>query len=119
MKLHMVAWSRFSTSTVIDSEYLVPWLSAEGPLAYSPTKPPARDYFFQYSWILPGIFNPQINLREHRYFGCSVKDRGLVWRRDCGVPTPWSPIAELQRQLCHSRLLAAEIFVEFVVPRRG
>src|SRR5207249_10937546 len=66
MNLHMVAWSRFSTSTVIDSEYFVPWLSAEGPLAYSPTKPPARDYFFQYTWILPGIFNPQVHLREHR-----------------------------------------------------
>ncbi len=59
MKLHMATRSRFSTSTVIDSEYLVPWLSAEGPLAYSPTKPPARDYFFQYAWILPGIFNPR------------------------------------------------------------
>src|SRR5260370_19846502 len=75
MKLHMAAPSRFSTSTVIDSEYLVPWLSAEGPLAYSPTKPPARDYFFQYTWILPGIFNPQVNLREHRYFGSPLKDR--------------------------------------------
>ncbi|HUD66079.1 MAG TPA: hypothetical protein VMQ17_15930, partial [Candidatus Sulfotelmatobacter sp.] len=50
----------------------VPWLSAEGPPAYSPTKPPARDYFFQYTWILPG--NPQVNLREHRYFGSSLKD---------------------------------------------
>ena len=64
MRLNMVARSRFSTSTVIDSEYLVPWLSAEGPLAYSPTKPPERDYFFQYTWILPGIFHPQVNLRE-------------------------------------------------------
>jgi hypothetical protein len=45
MKLHMAARSRFSTSNVIDSEYIVPWPSAEGPLAYSPTKPPARDYF--------------------------------------------------------------------------
>ena len=70
----MAARSRFSTSTVIDSEYLVPWLSAEGPLAYTPTKPPARDYFFQYTWILPGIFNPQVNLREHRYFGSPLKD---------------------------------------------
>jgi hypothetical protein len=43
-------------------------------LAYSPTKPPARDYFFQYTWILPGIFDPQVNLREHRYFGSSLKD---------------------------------------------
>jgi hypothetical protein len=47
MKLLMATRSRFSTSTVIDSEYFVPWLSAEGPLAYSPTKLPARDYFFQ------------------------------------------------------------------------
>jgi len=70
----MAARSRFSTTTVIDSECLVPWLSAEGPLAYSPTKPPARDYFFQYTWILPGIFNPQVNLREHRYFGSPVKE---------------------------------------------
>jgi hypothetical protein len=74
MKLHMAARSRFSTFPVIDSEYLVLWLSAEGPLAYSPTKPPARGYFFQYTWILPGIFNPQVNLREHRCFGSPLKD---------------------------------------------
>jgi len=61
--------SRFSTSTVFGSKYLVPWLAAQGPLAYSPTEPPARDYFFQYSWILPGIFDPKANLREHRYVG--------------------------------------------------
>jgi hypothetical protein len=65
--------SRFSTSTVSTSGYLVPWLAAQGPLAYSPTEPPARDYFFQYSWILPGIFDPKVNLREHRYFGCYGK----------------------------------------------
>jgi len=70
----MAAGSRFSTFTVIDSEYLVPWLSAEGPPAYSPTKPPARDYFFQYTWILPGIFNPQVNLRQHRFIGSPLKD---------------------------------------------
>jgi hypothetical protein len=74
----MAARSRFSTSTIIDSEYLVPWLSAEGPLAYSPTKPPARDYFFQYTWILPGIFNPLVNLREHRYFGSPLKDSARI-----------------------------------------
>jgi hypothetical protein len=61
-------------STAIDSECLVPWLFAEGPLAYTLTKPPARDYFFQYTWIPPGIFNPLVNLREHRYFGSSLKD---------------------------------------------
>jgi len=49
--------------------YLVPWLAAQGPLAHSPVEPPARDYFFQYSWILPGIFDPKANLREHRYVG--------------------------------------------------
>ncbi len=69
----MAARSRFSTSTVIDSKSLVPWLSAEGPLAYTPSNPPATDYFFQYTWILPGIFNPQVNLREHRYFGSPLK----------------------------------------------
>ena len=51
-----------------------PWLARQGPLAYSPAEPPARDYFFQYSWILPGIFDPKVNLREHRYFGSSLKD---------------------------------------------
>ena len=56
----MVTRSRFSTTTVVDPKYLVPWLAAEGHLAYSPTEPPARDYFFQYTWILPGIFNPKM-----------------------------------------------------------
>ena len=60
--------SRFSTSTVLGSKYLVPWLAAQGPLAYSPVEPPPRDYFFQYSWILPGIFDPKVNLREHRHW---------------------------------------------------
>jgi hypothetical protein len=66
--------SRFSTSTLAGSQYLVPWLAAEGPLAYSPAEPPPKDYFFQYSWILPGIFNPAINLRRHYYFGSCRRD---------------------------------------------
>lgn len=66
--------SRFLTSTVHRSQYLVPWLAAEGPLAYSPSEPPIRDYFFQYTWILPGIFNPTVNLRQHHYFGSYDKD---------------------------------------------
>jgi len=70
----MSARTRFSTATVVDSKYLVPWLAAEGPLAYNPGQPPARDYFFQYTWILPEIFNPQTNLREHRYFGSPLKE---------------------------------------------
>ena len=70
----MAARSRISTNTVINSECLVPWLSAEAPLAYSPSEPPTRDYFFQYTWIMPGIFDPQVNLREHHYFGSPFKD---------------------------------------------
>jgi hypothetical protein len=70
----MVTRSRFSTATVVDSKYLVPWLAAEGHLASSPAEPPARDYFFQYTWILPGVFDSKINLREHRYFGSPLKE---------------------------------------------
>jgi hypothetical protein len=70
----MAKRSRFSTRTVVDSKYLVPWLAADGPLAYSPTEPPAKDYFFQYTWILPEIFDQTVNLREHRYFGSPFKD---------------------------------------------
>lgn len=69
----MTTRSRFATSTVFCSERPVPWLAAQGPLAYSPEEPPATDYFFQYSWILPGIFDPKVNLREHRYFGSRLK----------------------------------------------
>lgn len=69
----MATPSRFSTSTVFGSGRAVPWLAAHGPLAYSPEQPPATDYFFQYSRILPGIFDPKVNLREHRYFGSPLK----------------------------------------------
>ncbi len=69
----MAALSRFSTSTVFGSGRLVPWLAAQGPLSYSPEEPPATDYFFQYSWILPGIFDPKVNRRQHRYFGSPLK----------------------------------------------
>ena len=70
----MAARSRLSTRTVVDSRYVVPWLAADGPLAYNPSEPPARDYFFQYTWILPQVFDPGVNLREHRYFGSPLKD---------------------------------------------
>jgi hypothetical protein len=70
----MAVRSRISTRTVVDSRYIVPWLAAEGPLAYSPAEPPAKDYFFQYTWILPEIFDQNVNLREHRYFGSPLKD---------------------------------------------
>jgi len=69
----MASNSRFPTRTVINSAWLVPWLAAEGPLAYSPAAPPPWDYFFQYTWILPGIFDPRLNLRQHRYFGSPLK----------------------------------------------
>jgi len=41
----MATIPRFSTSTIVGSNYLVPWLAAEGPLAYTPAEPPVRDYF--------------------------------------------------------------------------
>jgi hypothetical protein len=41
--------------------HLVPWLAADGPLAYTPEEPPDRDYYFQYSWIIPGIFADATN----------------------------------------------------------
>ncbi len=58
-----------STSTVARDGRLVPWLAAEGPLAYSPESPPDRDYYFQYNRVLPGIFADGINLRRPYYFG--------------------------------------------------
>jgi hypothetical protein len=49
-------------------------LAASGPLSYTPEDPPSRDYYFQYSWILPEIFAPATNKRCHFYFGSRVKD---------------------------------------------
>ncbi len=69
----MATLSRFPTSTIFDPGHPVPWLAAQGPLDYNPEGPPPTDYFFQYSWILPGIFDPKVNLREHRYFGSPIK----------------------------------------------
>jgi len=46
---------RLSTST-LQGEAIVPWLASAGELAYSPHSPPDRDYYFQYSWVIPGIF---------------------------------------------------------------
>jgi hypothetical protein len=65
---------RYSTSTLIDSATCVPWLAAEGPLAYTPEKPPAKDYFFQYGWILHEIFNSKVQKRRHHYFGTPIRD---------------------------------------------
>jgi hypothetical protein len=65
---------RHSTSTLVDSATCVPWLAAQGPLAYTPENPPATDYFFQYSWILPEIFNCKVQKRRHHYFGTPTRD---------------------------------------------
>ena len=46
---------RRSTST-LQGEEIVPSLASAGELAYSPHSPPDRDYYFQYSWVIPGIF---------------------------------------------------------------
>ncbi|MDD5090018.1 MAG: hypothetical protein PHQ23_03795 [Candidatus Wallbacteria bacterium] len=65
----------FCTSTVINERFTVPWLAADGPLSYSPENPPDRDYYFQYSWIIPGIFNDKVNKKCHHWFGeCSKNE---------------------------------------------
>jgi hypothetical protein len=64
---------RFSTSTLAGEQF-VPWLASTGELAYSPHSPPERDYYFQYSWIIPGIFGPDARGRRHRWFGSPIKD---------------------------------------------
>jgi len=64
---------RFSTSTLAGKEF-VPWLAAAGELAYSPHSPPERDYYFQYSWVIPGIFCPDTDGRRRRWFGSPIKD---------------------------------------------
>ncbi|MBF0363661.1 MAG: hypothetical protein HQK49_21760 [Oligoflexia bacterium] len=65
---------KYSTSTLINKDQIVPWLAAKGSLAYSPESPPDSDYFFKYNWILPDIFNSKVNKRKHQYFGYPFKD---------------------------------------------
>jgi hypothetical protein len=64
---------RFSTAT-LDGEEFVPWLASAGELAYAPHMPPERDYHFQYSWVIPGIFCAGTNVRRHFWFGSPYKD---------------------------------------------
>jgi hypothetical protein len=84
-RMHGIVPIRYSTSTLVDSASCVPWLAAEGPLAYTPEDPPATDYFFQYSWILPQIFNFKVHKRCHHYFGTPIRDRARplfeFWRQ--------------------------------------
>src|SRR5260370_29136350 len=65
---------RFSTSPLAGDE-LVPWVASAGELAYSPHSPPERDYYFQYSWVIPGIFHAGTSVRRHFWFGGPFKDR--------------------------------------------
>lgn len=65
---------RYSTCTVTADGCLVPWLASSGPLSYTPENPPSRDYYFQYSWIVPEIFAASTNTRSHFYFGSQIKD---------------------------------------------
>ena len=64
---------KFSTSTIADGQF-VPWLAAAGELAYTPQAPPERDYHFQYSWIIPGIFRSDGTVRRHFWFGSPWKE---------------------------------------------
>jgi hypothetical protein len=66
-----MARQRYPTSTVTSSGRLVPWLAAEGPLAYSPEAPPPRDGSFQYRWVLPQVCRP--GSRRHLHFGTPLK----------------------------------------------
>ncbi len=73
----------YSTSTKTSGNRLVPWLAAEGPLAYTPESPPARDGLFQYGWVLPQVCRP--GLRRHLYFGAGARQQARVvfdfWER--------------------------------------
>ncbi len=62
----------YSTSTKASGGRLVPWLAAEGPLAYTPELPPERDSLFQYGWVLPQVCRP--GLRRHAYFGATRRE---------------------------------------------
>lgn len=64
--------TRKAHSTRTSAGRLVPWLAADGPLAYTPESPPARDSSFQYGWVLPQVCRP--GLRRHTYFGAIHRD---------------------------------------------
>ncbi len=66
---------RWSTSTLTSNGSIVPWLASSGPLSYTPEDPPSRDYFFQYNWIMPGIFASATNRRQRHLFGARWKDQ--------------------------------------------
>jgi hypothetical protein len=57
--------------------------SPRGPLSYSPENPPDRNYYFQYGWVLPGIFAEGARRRRHYYLGAprSADLGGLEWQQ--------------------------------------
>ena len=67
-----MARKAYSTCTKVAGDRLVPWLAAEGPLAYTPELPPERDSLFQYGWALPQVCRP--GLRRHAYFGAMRRE---------------------------------------------
>ena len=68
-------------------------------LGLQPRGASGEDYFFQYSWILPGIFDPKVNLREHRYFGSHGKNECEISLRLLGQRPQgsWSGAATVLR----------------------
>jgi hypothetical protein len=74
--LRHVARKAYPTSTRTSDHRLVPWLAAEGPLAYTPESPPVRDTLFQYGWVLPQVCRP--GLRRHLYFGAGAREHARV-----------------------------------------
>ena len=65
----MAKMKKYSTTTITEKSTISPWLSASGELAYTPEKPPARDYFFQYGWLFPDIISDNVDKKRHYYFG--------------------------------------------------
>lgn len=69
----MAKRKKYSTITITEKNIISPWLSASGELAYTPEKPPAKDYFFQYGWLFPDIINNTSDKKRHYYFGHPIK----------------------------------------------
>jgi hypothetical protein len=69
------ARAKHSTRTVNHAGRIVPWLAAQGALAYTPENPPDRDYFFQYGWVIPGVIRPDLLRFRHYYFGACYRGK--------------------------------------------
>jgi hypothetical protein len=62
---------KYPTTTLTSDGCIVPWLAAEGLLAYTPENPPCRDYYFQYGWVMPAVIRS--GDKRHYYFGAGHK----------------------------------------------